>query len=118
MHDERNFSNPESFIPGRWLPDENTGETCNRAAWVPFSYGPRNCIGKPYVQKIYLTNFSLALMELRLVIAMFVWHFDAEFVEEGQAEPHYKDAFVVLRGPFPVRITPVLKKLLIQDGVE
>lgn len=115
MHDERNFSNPESFIPERWLPDETTGETCNRAAWLPFSYGPRNCVGKPYVQKIYLINFSLALMELRLVIAMFAWHFDAEFVE-GQREPYYKDAFVVLRGALPVRIIPVQKKWLTQEG--
>jgi hypothetical protein len=49
------------------------------------------------------------LMELRLVIATFAWHFDAEFAE-GQREPYYKDAFVVLRGALPVRIIPVQRK--------
>ena len=48
MHDERHFSNPESFIPTRWIESERGSETCNRSAWIPFSYGPRNCIGKPY----------------------------------------------------------------------
>ena len=43
-------------------------------------------------------------MELRRVIALFLWHFDAEFETPGQEEPYYKDAFVVLRGPLPVRI--------------
>lgn len=49
-------------------------------------------------------------MELRLIIALFIWHFDAEFVEEGQTEPYYKDAFIVLRGALPLRITLVLGK--------
>lgn len=52
MHDERNFSNPDVFIPTRWLQDEKQEETCNKAAWIPFSYGPRNCIGKPFVLEI------------------------------------------------------------------
>ena len=61
------------------------------------------------VPTVYHTNVRLALMELRLTIAMFLWHFDAEFAEVGKLEPYYKDAFVVLRGPLPVRIKPVLR---------
>lgn len=56
----------------------------------------------------FRTNwFSLALMQLRLAVTLFVWHFDAEFAEKGQAQPYYKDAFVALRGPLPVRISVV-----------
>lgn len=43
-------------------------------------------------------------MELRYVIAMFIWHFDAEFASVAQEEPYYKDAFTVLRGPLPIRL--------------
>jgi len=48
-------------------------------------------------------------MQLRLAITMFVWHFEAEFVVTGQKEPSYKDAFVALRGPLPIRITSLKK---------
>ena len=47
LHDEGSFSNPESFIPTRWIESEKGNETCNKVAWIPFSYGARNCIGKP-----------------------------------------------------------------------
>ena len=46
------------------------------------------------------------MMELRYVISMFLWHFDAEFEVADQEEPYYKDAFVVLRGPLPVLLKP------------
>jgi hypothetical protein len=53
------------------------------------------------------SNSSLALMELRLVIAIFIWNFDVDFVENGQPEPYYKDALVAMRGALPLKITPV-----------
>lgn len=43
-------------------------------------------------------------MELRYVIAIFIWHFDAEFASVAQEEPYYKDAFTVLRGPLPIKL--------------
>lgn len=51
--------------------------------------------------------FSLAMMELRRVIAMFIWSFDAEFETSGQSEPTYEDGFVAVRGPLRLRIKPV-----------
>ncbi|KAK8084786.1 hypothetical protein PG997_006057 [Apiospora hydei] len=41
----QNFVDPESFIPDRWLGDPRF-EKDDKAACQPFSYGPRNCIGK------------------------------------------------------------------------
>jgi cytochrome P450 len=108
LHDETNFSNPESFIPTRWLENEKGKETCNKAAWIPFSHGARNCIGKPYVHVYrHFLTVSLAMMELRRVMAMFVWHFDAEFEKPGQTEPTYEDGFVAVRGPLRLRIKPI-----------
>jgi cytochrome P450 len=49
-HYSKNFYEPESFRPERWLPNppaEFTND--NREAVQPFSTGPRNCIGKKYV---------------------------------------------------------------------
>ena len=47
MHDPKNFSNPYEFHPERWLKGSEAGETCNKAAWLPFSTGTRSCLGRP-----------------------------------------------------------------------
>ncbi|MCJ1280128.1 hypothetical protein MMC21_007955 [Puttea exsequens] len=75
-----NFSLPDSFIPERWLP-QSTGSTSPSSspaeglthepkAFQPFSYGPRNCLGK-----------GLAWTELRIILSKLIWHFDV--VDEG-----------------------------------
>lgn len=86
-------------------------ETCDKAAWCPFSVGLRNCVGQPYVSCSVVLKlcFRLAMMELRITLASFVWFFDAEFVDLGQPEPFFKDAFTAIRGPLPIRIKPVKK---------
>jgi cytochrome P450 len=75
-----NFIFPNSFLPERWLdvdhpfftPDpldpqfsKDTFSSDQRGAMQPFLTGPRNCIG-----------MSLALAEMRLMMALLVWHFD------------------------------------------
>ncbi|PYH43708.1 cytochrome P450 [Aspergillus saccharolyticus JOP 1030-1] len=45
----RNFSDPDTFWPERWVEgekDEARFAQDDRAAFHPFSYGPRNCLGK------------------------------------------------------------------------
>lgn len=45
----------------------------NKAAVQPFSFGPRNCLGK-----------NLARAEMRLVMAKLLWRFDMELVQGGK----------------------------------
>jgi cytochrome P450 len=42
-----NFTDPESFHPERFLGDSRFASD-RKAAFQPFSVGPRNCIGKKY----------------------------------------------------------------------
>jgi len=65
--DPRNFDRPNEFIPERWSsqPDLIT----RKDAFNPFSTGVFGCVGKP-----------LAMMELRMVVALLVRKFDIKTV--------------------------------------
>jgi cytochrome P450 len=42
-----NFKDPETFVPERFLPEgAEEYSTDRRDALNPFSFGPRNCVGK------------------------------------------------------------------------
>ncbi|RHZ70708.1 hypothetical protein CDV55_104320 [Aspergillus turcosus] len=69
-HNPDNFKRPNEFIPERWISDEFASD--NKAALQPFSFGPRNCLGK-----------NLAYSELRLILAKVLYHFDLSLVPES-----------------------------------
>ncbi|KAL1632953.1 hypothetical protein SLS56_003239 [Neofusicoccum ribis] len=74
-HSFKNFTDPDSFIPERWLSNIPDARFVNddKAVAKPFGFGPRDCIGK-----------NLAYHEMRLVLAMVFWHFDLELCEESR----------------------------------
>ena len=64
-HSPDNFANPQEFIPERWTSEEYASD--KKDASQPFSLGPRGCIGR-----------HLTYLELRLILANLLWHFDME----------------------------------------
>ena len=44
-HSERNFKDPDIFVPERWMGDARYAGD-KRDSMQPFSFGPRNCLGK------------------------------------------------------------------------
>ena len=55
MHDEKYFHRPDDFIPERWIKGGKASEMGDRLeASLPFSYGPRGCLGKKYVINPFL----------------------------------------------------------------
>ncbi|KLJ12596.1 hypothetical protein EMPG_12382 [Blastomyces silverae] len=71
----RYFSQPDSFIPERWLRESEGGNpvfaTDEKGIALPFSYGPHNCPGK-----------KMGYFELRLILAKVLWHFNLKLLPE------------------------------------
>ncbi|KAJ3545114.1 hypothetical protein NM208_g2676 [Fusarium decemcellulare] len=66
FRDPRNFQDPDSFLPERWL-DETSED--NKDAFQPFSLGPHACIG-----------MHLAYLEMKIILAKMAWMYDWELV--------------------------------------
>lgn len=57
------YMNPDKFDPDRW--NDKSMLTNEPYSFIPFSAGPRSCIGK-----------YLALMESKVMLVHFLYHFD------------------------------------------
>ncbi|KAF1961843.1 cytochrome P450 [Byssothecium circinans] len=76
------WDNPAKFNPDRW----DTEEVKNRhkAAYIPFSTGPRMCIG-----------FNFALQEIKIFLPKLVWRY--KFVKDGDETIEYDPMFQLIR---------------------
>ena len=83
--DERYFPDPQAFDPARWLePAAKSASSAKRVA-MPFGAGPRLCPGR-----------YLAVMEMKMVMAMLLAGFDIESVGTASgAEPPEHLAFTM-----------------------
>ncbi|KAL1694972.1 cytochrome P450 [Schizophyllum commune] len=101
FRDWRNFSPlPDSFVPERWLSEEDRSLepfNLNRAAFIPFSHGPANCVGK-----------QLAYMEMRMLLCATLRRFDLRFAD-GWDPKEWEDGlqgfFVMVKGKMPVVVS-------------
>lgn len=133
-----NFKDPEIYLPERWLDEEGPYKNDRREALQPFSFGPRNCIGRKFVDVLFssclpdffppfffspfffifqnilvaddiltqLSSFSLANIEMRLILAKVLFNFDFELTPECANWP--KDQYIYTsweKIPLKVHIT-------------
>ncbi|KJA26257.1 hypothetical protein HYPSUDRAFT_52570 [Hypholoma sublateritium FD-334 SS-4] len=109
QRDPRYFSPfADRFIPERWLSEDKRMElepkifgngnfVLNTTAFIPFSTGPANCVGK-----------NLAWMEMRMVIVLIMRRLDIR-LEDGYNPQRWssdiKDQFVTMKGVLPTMLT-------------
>jgi cytochrome P450 len=74
---QRHFENPTAFVPERWLADATQPlSTAAKRAAMPFGSGPRMCPGR-----------YLALLEMKMAMAMLLSRFDIEAVDTPDGQP-------------------------------
>ncbi|PCH42796.1 cytochrome P450 [Wolfiporia cocos MD-104 SS10] len=99
QRDPRYFSpDPDRFWPERWLADRDPSVVLNTNAYIPFSTGPANCVGRP-----------VALLALRIVLAYLVQRFEmrlADGYDPKRWGDELRDFFAFQKGALPVVLTP------------
>ena len=107
QRDPRYFAyQPDAFYPDRWLAGagagagsgagEKTRGAHHPAAFVPFSYGPENCVGK-----------NLAMLEMRMVVVLIMQRLKMRFAEGWRTEgweESLRDHYTVSRGELLVSV--------------
>jgi len=97
----KNWRNPYSFAPERWVPDDPESYLYagdKKHGFQPFSTGPRACLGK-----------NMAYHEMRLILCKVLYHFDLQLCEDSQ-EWNKQDIFIMWeKKDLNCRLRPVVR---------
>lgn len=74
-HNAQAFEDPEAFKPERFL-GERTAEKQNPFSYIPFSAGPRNCIGQKF-----------AFYEMKSIVSKILRNFELVLTNESETYP-------------------------------
>jgi len=90
-HSSENYEDPEKFDPERFLVKEK--RNTNPFAFLPFGYGPRNCIGMRFAQ-----------LEFKLALSNVVRRFRIEPCAKTEPMPVELSTTSLLKAKNPIRL--------------
>lgn len=73
QHAPEVFPTPQIYDPGRWLKADAEHLRAMQAHYIPFGYGARVCLGKPF-----------ATLEVKLLVAFLLLRFSTSQEPEGR----------------------------------
>ncbi|XP_058978260.1 cytochrome P450 4d1-like isoform X2 [Musca domestica] len=92
---EELFPDPDTFKPERFEAGYST-ERLNPYAYIPFSAGPRNCIGQKF-----------AVLEIKTILSNVLRHYSVEYVGPGEEEIHLIAELILrTKDPLMFKIKP------------
>lgn len=95
QRDPKYFLRPDLFLPDRFLAQASSASRTNPFAFVPFSAGPRNCIGQKF-----------ALQEEKVILATVLRHFRLESVQELDKVLIHPELVLRPKNPINIRFVP------------
>ena len=90
-HNPDYWSNPESFDPSRFMPENK--DTVVAGSFVPFVIGPRNCIGMRF-----------ALLEAKMTLAEMMCNYKFVASENTPSKPDFSNSFILSMKNYKVKI--------------
>ena len=93
-----NWVHASRFAPERWTSEDPVYAADKKDALQPFSFGPRNCLGR-----------HLAYNETRLALAKFAWHFDLQLCEQSRGWAKQTSFTFWTKPALMVRVMPARK---------